>query len=381
MEEEKKGEIEGQTTNHQSVNDNNVVSVEPVAQAETAPVQEPVMPDSAAALVDTPAEPVSNQVNETSVAPAEPVQPTDEPKKKSKLPIILLIIVLLAAVGFAVWFFVLGGNGNKSNNDKKDEPQKEEKKEDKKDEKTSVDVSSTEVTTAMKNFNYLKINSDDLTKNGKYNVTSLTLNQRIETLGLIASDKNHSLIAYCGNDITSEITIDEMNNILKTIIDYQFTKEELDGAAKDTTITTLNNSTAGKMIEGNGEFTIYVMNGKYYLHSNNCDGSGINQVNYKKTVSAEKDNENLYVYEKRAFYTIDDNPINAGEEIPKYNVKYYKDYDKTELVETLVGNLVPSVNSYVEQKTELTWDSYSTYKYTFKIKDNNYYFDSFELVK
>ncbi len=116
-------------------------TIEPVATpTPTIQTTEPVTP------VATPAPTVQTTEPVTPVATPAPaevqVQPTEEPKKKSKLPIIILIIILLAAIGFAVWFFVLCGNGNKANSDKEDEQQQEEEKEEqpKEDEEIPTEV-------------------------------------------------------------------------------------------------------------------------------------------------------------------------------------------------------------------------------------------------
>ena len=127
MEEENKN-IE---TNEQSV-------VEPVQ--EPVPVSEPVPTP----VVETPVEPVAEPAPvepAAEVAPAEPVAeqtpvevaptPTEEPKKKSKLPIVLFLVLLLAFAGVAVWYFALGGNGEKT--EKKAEEKQEEKQEEKKE--------------------------------------------------------------------------------------------------------------------------------------------------------------------------------------------------------------------------------------------------------
>ncbi len=67
--------------------------------------------------------------------PAEPTQ-APEPKKDNKLPLILLAVLILAIGGFAVWYFVLGGNGKSSS--KKEEPKQEEKKEETKEDNNEI---------------------------------------------------------------------------------------------------------------------------------------------------------------------------------------------------------------------------------------------------
>ena len=82
------------------------------APAPEAPAEQPAeQPTEPAVAQEAPAEP------EPVAAPAEPPVSTPEvpkPKKKSMLPMLLVIVLVLAVGGFAVWYFVLGGNGSKN---------------------------------------------------------------------------------------------------------------------------------------------------------------------------------------------------------------------------------------------------------------------------
>ena len=123
------------------------------APAETAPVVETPAPapevqpvEAAPVATETPVEAAPEPTPaEPAVAPApaaEPVAPVpeEEPKKKGKGGLILIIILLLALGGFAVWYFVLGGNGSKKEEPKKEPEQKEEeKKEEEPKEEEAVD--------------------------------------------------------------------------------------------------------------------------------------------------------------------------------------------------------------------------------------------------
>ncbi len=130
-----------------------------------APAEEPVevQPEAVMAQVDTKAEdvPAETVTPMPEPVPTEPVQEqavegvvaepaVEQPKKKSKLPLILLLLIVLAAGGFAVWYFVLGGNGSKSEKQEdkpteekigKDETEKDDgKKEESEDKEDKVTV-------------------------------------------------------------------------------------------------------------------------------------------------------------------------------------------------------------------------------------------------
>ena len=96
----------------------------------------------------------------------EPAPTPEEPKKKSKLPLILILLIVIALGGFAVWYFVLGGNGAKKE-EQKEEPEQEEKKEEEKkeeekkeDDKKEDETISEELLTELKTIALLGIDSN-----------------------------------------------------------------------------------------------------------------------------------------------------------------------------------------------------------------------------
>jgi hypothetical protein len=98
----------------------------PVVEAPAAPVEQPAVEQPAPA-------PDAQPVQETAPAPTAEQPAPEAPKKKGKGGLILIILALLALGGFAVWYFVLGGD--KVLSGKQEEPQQEEKEEEKKEEK------------------------------------------------------------------------------------------------------------------------------------------------------------------------------------------------------------------------------------------------------
>ena len=312
--------------------------------------------------------------------PAAEVAAPNESKKKGKGGVLIVLLILVLVI-FAVWFFVLGGNEMLGLKKTPKEPNQGQTEDPKPTEKKieEVEITSSEVTKALNNFEMIDISKEELTKDGLYNISSLSFKQKIETLGRTVSSNDSTKIAYCANEFENDITLEKINEYLGMVLGISVTKEELESNGSKDTFQTLENKVSGIHVPGNGLYSLWIVDGKYYVRNEICDGGGIDDILYKKVIKAEKDDSNLYVYEKRAFYDLGNR--NEKGELVKVEVKYYKDFAKTQLVETLEGTEVPTINSYVEQKNEITWDSYSTYKYTFKIKNGNYYFEKYELVK
>ena len=311
--------------------------------------------------------------------------------KKSKLPLILLLIILLIAGGFVGWYVAFGTRGSNNEHPVKTNQEEKQSAETNHEEKQPVDVSSSEVASAIKGFEYINIYSDELLQNGLYDVSNLSLAQRVETLGNIINDKNGKSIATCGGQLITDISIGEMNNYIKEALDIMFTEDELEANAENNTYTYYvyedneDYDIEGRVVSGSEEFGIFMTDGKYYIISNNCDGWDEEYILHKKLINAEKEDNKLYVYEKRAFYDIDydaEELSDDNEELySKVIVNYFKDYEKTKFIESLEGGSYGGLTSYTEQSSELSWDNYNTYKYTFIIKNGNYYFQKYELVK
>ena len=101
--------------------------------------------------------------------------------KKSKLPLILLLIILLIAGGFVGWYVAFGTSGSNNEHPVKTNQEEKQSAETNHEEKQPVDVSSSEVASAIKGFEYINIYSDELLQNGLYDVSNLSLAQRVET--------------------------------------------------------------------------------------------------------------------------------------------------------------------------------------------------------
>lgn len=304
------------------------------------------------------------EVKEEVPTPSEPVV-EGNPKKSNKMLFIIIGIALLI-IGLCVGFIVGNGFTNKDEKEKGNEQENEQKNEPKEESFVEVGIDSEEVKTAMDNFSKIYIEAEHFNKE-TYEIKDLTQQELVQTIGNSAP----RVASYCGQELdkNSSISIEEFNNELKGILDIEITDEYLKENIDK--------------LEGVYDFKIIIEDGKYYIKSNNCDGWGFDQILVNKIVSAEKNDKYLHIYEKRGFYKIGDPIVDEGDEGgfgPNEYVEYYKDPETTLLVETKIGKLIPSINSFVEQKEELDWDKYNTYRYVFELKDGDYYFIRHELV-
>ena len=374
MEEENKN-VEEQVTETPVVEQTPAVEPTPeVAQAEEMPTPIEPAADPAPVVQEQP------QIMESAVVPE---------KKKGKGGLIFLLLLLLVGGGFAAWYFAFGGKDVISG--KKEEPKQEEKKEEEKKEEekkeeepklTKVDVESDEVTKAIEVFGYYRLTDEELTNKGTNSLTEITLPQTITALGNYLESKNRSIIAYCGSELKQALTYDELNKYLKDFTDVEIHEDTfVSSGKKGNHNVTYNNTVEAYQLQGKAEYNLYLYNGGIYITSNNCDSLKTKYIVNNKLLNAEKDDNYLYVYEKRGFY---DSQLSNVETESGHVVTftYYKDYEKKELVEQIDGYSTPFVSgSIYHQPKDLDWDKYETFKYTFKIKDGNYYFQKYEIVK
>ena len=314
----------------------------------------------------------------------------ETPKKKHTkqvkgkgLTVFIIVIVLIALAITYGCGFLLGKElyDKKENNEptpveeKTEEPdettpideqeQEDGTKEDKPKEGTEVQMSSEEISAIMERFNGIKISHERLFEKDKFNINNINTNEMLATAlsqmyiynacseqgrnTISLSDINESLSKY----VKKELTFNDIKNIdsvtmgLPYDIAYSFkakSEKEID------VIDTVCGGTFG---------------GDDYI--------------YGKAVKVEKSGEYAYIYEKIAFARYGNLSEGTNGEM---KVNYYKDYKKT-------GNIIETLNSKdffdnkgnpLENSTP-NWDLYNSYKYTFKLIDGSYYFQSFELVK
>ena len=288
--------------------------------------------------------------------------------------IVMIVIFMLFTFGLGLY---LGTEVFTKKQDKKPtesnpaEEKKEEKDEkEKKEETIEIDVNSKVVEDAFKSFTSLGITGDALYKTGLYTIENIT---QLEFISTMLQQVPFENVGHCGSFVYSvgDVSLDLLNNGLsKVIYNKSVTLDELKSLAKE-----YNEYTETYNYYGNNDRFYGIKGDKIYIGSNVCEGSGFKDVVFKKYEKAEKVEDTLFIYEKRAFYNID---------YVTKKVNYYSDFDKTQLVESKnakigedpLGNGAP-----VEQKEEISWDSYNTYKYSFKLIDGTYYFQSVELVK
>ena len=286
-------------------------------------------------------------------------------------PLKIWLIVMIAI--FMLFTFGLGVYFGKEVFTKKEKKKSNEPTpvEEKKEEIVVIDVNSKEVEDAMKSFSSLGITSETLYKNGLYKIENMT---QVEFISTMLKQVPFENVGYCGSFVNSvpNVDLDLLNKGLsKVLYNKSVTFDELKSLATeyDDYTKTYN------YYKGNFDRFYGIKDNKIYIGSSICEGSGVQDIIFKKYEKAEKIGDTLSIYEKRAFYSIN---------YDTNKVDYYLDFDKTQLVESknaIVGEDPLGVGAPVEQKEDVSWDKYNTYKYSFKLINGIYYFQSMEVVK
>jgi hypothetical protein len=297
-----------------------------------------------------------------------PQETNDNKKKNNKTTVIALLVIIAILIGVIV-FMVLGAIEKKNKERPKEENTQVEPTPSPTPEPTPTptpvvkeELSEDETNNIMEQFNGIKLTSDDrLYENEKFDISSIDDNEL-----LITAVSQFDVYNTCSKMGESDFTLSQLNEELNKYVD------------KSLTIDFIRSISGSEWRYYRYNLDITVDDDEtIHMENHNCgDVSGPQDYVYSNIVSGEKEGDYVYIYEKKAFGT-----HNGVDENGKMLVDYYKDYNKTgEVVETLVSKNMTYRDDNPEDKIP-NWDLYNTYKYTFKLVNGTYYFQTLELVK
>ena len=312
-------------------------------------------------------EEVAQETNTAEVIAETPKKGNKKVVKGKSLTVFIIVIVVLAmAIAFGCGYVLHDKlDNNKKEEPKQQEPKKDEPKQDepKKGENQKVALNETEIEAIMPAFNSLKIVDSNLYSNDKYEVSNMTDSEL-----LLTGISSFGIKSVCADSNASqEVTVEMINERIKKYVDASLTMDRI----KQVDFDTLGGRDYCYGVEILNDTTLKVTNC-------NCgslaDGSDFILT---KIISGEKEGDFAYVYEKAAFGRYKNFTMSSDNELD-----YYLNYARTgKIVETLGDFHYSDENGNPMPGTEVNWDLYNTYKYTFKLVDGEYYFQSLELVK
>ncbi len=278
-------------------------------------------------------------------------------EKKSHKGLWTFLIILFVIIAFVLGFFV----SKIILDSKKDEPKKEENL------TKEIAVESEKVKLSLKSIEKLSIPEGKLYQNDKFDIDNITDEELLVTA---LNQLPFELVGYCGDFLyKGPVSLETINKYLNDVVmDKQITFDLIKKLAT-------HYDEYHKVYETRIDELFYVglKNDDIYVGNNMCEGEIPPEIVRSKVSKAEELDDTLYVYEKRAFYDAS---------FVTKTVKYYSDVALKNLVETKKATIIDSfMSSSIVQSEDLNWDSYNTYKYTFKLKNGHYYFKSFEIVK
>ncbi len=225
----------------------------------------------------------------------------------------------------------------------------------------NIEVSSPIVKKAKDNYFLIIKKDDNVYKTNKYEISQISKYELIRTA---LSNVNHSKVITCGYEDYKKVNLNEVNaGLRELILNPQII-----------TVNDFKNESDDEQGYPDADYHFYdygvkVINSNEIKIFGPCDGEfdGADYID-SKIIKAEKVDNVLYIYEKQAFVK----HVYINDEYPG-TVDYYIDYEKTGKIETL--------DLHKDNNKEPKWHLYNTYKYTFEIVNDNYYFKSLELDK
>ena len=280
-------------------------------------------------------------------------------KKKGLLIVIIVILVLCACLGgFLIGKVVYDKKEDKKNNnlnqEDKEEKEKQEKQEiveEQEDPNAPVEEVRTEdANRIMNQFEKIRISDESLFKKDNFEISEISTKEMLHTAFEQLSFNT------CYGSVHDEfiVTINGINEKINKYVKKSITIDQIKEA---------------KGFVGQYSYEV--------IDNNKIEVSGCYEDNYNNKYTrttiekAEKKGNYVYIYQKIAFLRPNDTA-----ETGKQEYHYYKNYnDKNKPTEIVYGGF--DMNSVQDPK----WNLYNTYKYTFKLIDGTYYFQSLELVK
>lgn len=299
----------------------------------------------------------------------------DDMKKKDSnvLKVVILSIVVIVVVlgGLFVYktFFNKEQEGDvdviKEDKNNQETENKEEIK------KVNLNITDDLVVSLMKRYKYeLCSESDALFK--KIYAGNMTIKNLTKKEVLISAISMIEKLPTCTvNKEMKRVSLDTINrNVRQTFpsLNIKFTADDILALSID--------SNGYRRL---GDYNILIEDNKKNLsiESINCDGCGIGPVDYAftKIVSAEKEGENVYIYQKLAYMTsnfedLTDDQLNNG--------MWYTNVSDSLNNKDKVTQVIKK-NAVLEN--DINWDLLRTYKWTFTPYNGTYYLSSVVLEK
>lgn len=284
-------------------------------------------------------------------------------KKNGKSIIGLVVVLIVIILGLVCYIcydkFYLNNNNNNNTENKVDVNDSN-----KSNSNENITIDSAIVINAMETFKKIYISDNNLYAKNNYNVSEIS---NYDLIGTALRNIDRSTYIYA--EPKKIVSFETLNSALnKYILNQTITENTIKSLKKGSSYPAAQYEVADTGI--NLKETGLELYGSY---------GGVFQANdyvNKKIVSAEKNDDFLYVYEKQAFAKYSDTEPGGN-----HLVNYYKDYNKTNLLEKDLDSIeFTDANGNFGKNSTPKWDLYNTYKYTFKITDNTYYFQSFELT-
>ena len=269
--------------------------------------------------------------------------------------IVIVIVFMLITFGLGMYLGKEVFNNNQKSNEVSENIEKP-------DEKVKFNnVSEYEAKVIMKRMKEVKISSERLFSNDKFDIKDINVTEM-----LVTALSHIDVYNLCSKSGLDDVSLYYINSELNKYVDKQLSLDDL---------KSVENSEFGIGNPYDFSYSIKVESDKNIKVSDHVCGGLFSEEDFIKNniIDANRENEYVYIYTKEAFARYSNE---SNESVSKLN--YYDNYNRS-------GNIIQTLPS--PEYGELTsdkipnWDLYKTYKYTFKLINDEYYFQSVEVVK
>ena len=288
----------------------------------------------------------------------------EEKVKNNNLKLFIYVFGALL-IGFGSGFLISEGFSNKESEKKTDNIEKVDKKEEDNNESSNFKtVSKYEANAIMKQFKGIKISSERLFSNDKFSIDDINVDEM-----LVTALRQINIYNACSESGEKSVSLYYINNELNKYVKKNLTLNDVKSKEK-------NGAHVGDPYPYDYDIKVNDDKNIEVVDAFCGDTFSANDFVTSKIVDARRDNDYVYIYEKVAFGRYNNESLKSSND--NFKVDYYDNYNKKgNVIETLSS---PEFGESTDDKNP-NWDLYKTYKYTFKLIDDEYYFESLELDK
>ena len=226
-------------------------------------------------------------------------------------------------------------------------------------EKMQIPIETSDIRNIMSQLNGIIVSNEKLFSSNYFDINDLSINEI-----LVTAFSKMNINSICSpNEKNTHLSLDSINKVISKYLNKKIYFDD---------IKKLDGHSVSVFGQYDYEYRISISGTDIVVSNVVCGSEGGFEIFYlEKVVNSEIKDDYMYLFSKVAFGQNENGKVN-----------YYKDFNKTSgIIESYDGWYDYLGGGKPDSTIIPSYDKYNTYKYTFKLIGDEYYFKSIELVK